>query len=144
MAYLPDQPRPGRSRVASAVVAAGVAGAHLAVLYWAEGGMPIGVAVAVYLLPAAVTLAACQGAYRRWWRYLALFSLVVAAAPGLRPLVFFVAETWLLWRAWSVERDPGEPGPALRMFRGAAHRSVARSVPSPETRSVSRMSTTPP
>lgn len=135
MASPPERGRPGRSRAASAVVAAGAVGAHLAVLYWVEGGLPIGVAVAVYLLPSAITLAACQGAYRRWWRFLALFALVVAAAPGLRPLVFFVTETWVLWRAWSVERAPGEPGPALRMLRRVAHRPVAHKTPSPDTRS---------
>lgn len=121
--------RPSLSRAASAVLAAGATGAHLAILYWVEGGLPVGLAVAVYLLPTVLTVAACPGAYRRWWRYLAIFALVVGAAPGLRPLVFFVAETWVLWRAWSVERAPGEPGPVLRMLRGTAHRQTA-----PETK----------
>lgn len=57
-------------------------------------------------LPALVTVALVRGAWRRSWRWVVLWALVVYAVyPDSMVVVLGAGQTWLLWRSWITEAD---------------------------------------
>ena len=54
------------------------------------------------LLPGVVTMTLLPGGWKRWYRWAALFGLVL---NSLEPfVVILIADVWILHRSWMVER----------------------------------------
>lgn len=92
-------------RAGNVFASAGGAFATVALMVALQAHVPVWFLSVLLVAPGAVTAAFIPGAWRRWYRWAAIYGLTQITYPWATAPLVVVALTWALHRSWVVERE---------------------------------------